>query len=58
MAMAEAFADWGGDSRRKDPTPVPARKTARLKSVAPAVGKNNELVLEVHIEFTEEDVGA
>ena len=58
MGMAEAFAEWGREARREDREPVPPRKTARLKSVTRGQSKDDELVLVVRIELTEEDVGA
>ena len=58
MGMAEAFADWGREARPEDREPVPPRKTARLKSVTRGQGNDDELVLVVRIELTEEDVGA
>ena len=56
--MAEAFADWGREAGPEDREPVPPRKNARLKSVTRGQGNDDELVLVVRIELTEEDVGA
>lgn len=58
MSMAEAFAEWGREASPDDRKPEPNRKRARLTSVKPAKGKDDELVLVVRIELTEEDVGA
>ena len=56
--MAEAFADWGREAGPEDREQASPRKTARLKSVTRGQGNDDELVLVVRLELSEEDVGA